>query len=99
MPNLVAENKWRAMRHGIDGKLIDFGRQAEVPYRDLADELLEFIDDVIDDLGSRPAVDYIHTILREGTSADRQLKVYAATGDMRKVVDMLCEETVAAPTT
>jgi glutamate---cysteine ligase / carboxylate-amine ligase len=97
LPSLVAENKWRAMRHGIDGKLIDFGKQAEVPFRQLAEELCEFIDDVLDDLGSRKAVDYVQTILRDGTSADRQLKVYLETGDMTKVVDMLCEETVAAP--
>ena len=46
--------------------------------RDLALELLEFIDDVVDDLGSREAVNYVHTVLREGTSADRQLAVYRA---------------------
>ena len=46
--------------------------------RDLALELLEFIDDVVDDLGSRWAVEYVHTVLREGTSADRQLAVYRA---------------------
>jgi carboxylate-amine ligase len=97
LPNLIAENKWRAMRHGIDGRLIDFGKQTEVPYRDLAMELLEFVDDVVDDLGSREAVDYLHSILAEGTSADRQLKVYRDTGDLRQVVDHLCEETVAAP--
>jgi glutamate---cysteine ligase / carboxylate-amine ligase len=97
LPTLVAENKWRAMRHGIHGKLIDFGKQAEVPFRVLAEELCEFVDDVIDDLGSREAVDYINTILSEGTSADRQLKVYRRTGDLKAVVDHLCEETVAAP--
>jgi carboxylate-amine ligase len=99
LPNLVAENKWRAMRRGIDAKLIDFGKQAEVPYRDLAEELCEFVDDVLDELDSRPAVDYIHTILAEGTSADRQLKVYEETGSLVAVVDRLCEETVAAPGT
>jgi carboxylate-amine ligase len=97
LPTLVAENKWRAMRHGIDGKLIDFGKQAEVPYRDLAMELLEFVEDVVDELGSREAVEYLNTILDEGTSADRQLRVFAETNDLRKVVDHLCEETVAAP--
>ena len=83
---LIEENKWRAARWGIDGKLIDFGKRREVPMRDLALELLEFIDDVVDDLGSRRAVEYVHTILREGTSADRQLAVYRATGDLRAVV-------------
>ena len=50
---LIEENKWRAARWGLDGKLIDFGKRAEVPMRDLALELLEFVDDVVDELGSR----------------------------------------------
>jgi carboxylate-amine ligase len=96
-PSLVAENRWRAMRHGIGGKLIDFGRQAEVPAPDLANELCEFVDDVVDDLGSRAAVEYVQTILDDGTSADRQLKVYRETGDLKAVVDLICQETVAVP--
>ena len=95
MPALIAENKWRAMRYGIDGKLIDFGKQSEVPMRDLALELLEFVDDVVDELGSRQAVEHVHTILREGTSADRQLQVHRDTGDLSRVVDHLNEETMA----
>jgi carboxylate-amine ligase len=94
MPALIAENKWRAIRYGIDGKLIDFGKQAEVPMRDLALELLDFVDDVVDDLGSRAAVEYMHTILAGGTSADRQLEVFRKTGDTRAVVEMLAEESV-----
>jgi carboxylate-amine ligase len=90
---LIEENKWRAARYGIEGKLIDFGKEAEVPMRELATELLEFIDDVVDDLGSRSAVEYVHTILREGTSAERQLRVYQETGDLKAVVRHLVEET------
>ena len=93
MPALIAENKWRAMRYGIDGRLIDLGLQSEVPMRELAVELLEFVDDVVDELGSRKAVDYVNTILREGTSADRQLKVHREqAGSLKAVVDHLCEE-------
>jgi glutamate---cysteine ligase / carboxylate-amine ligase len=96
MPALIAENKWRAMRYGIDGQLIDFGKEAEVPMRDLAMELLEFIDDVVDELGSRQAVEYVNTILSEGSSADRQLRVFREQGgSFKAVVDHLCEETVA----
>src|ERR1700723_675391 len=90
---LIEENKWRAARYGIEGKLIDFGKEAEVPMRELATELLEFVDDVVDDLGSRGAVEYVHTILREGTSAERQLRVYQETGDLKAVVRHLVEET------
>jgi glutamate---cysteine ligase / carboxylate-amine ligase len=90
---LIEENKWRAARWGLDGQLIDFGRRREVPMRDLAIELLGFVDDVLDDLGSRQAAEYVRTILAEGTSADRQLQVYRDTGDLRAVVRWLVEET------
>ena len=96
MPALIAENKWRAIRYGIDGNLIDFGKQAEVPMRELAIELVEFVDDVVDELGSRQAVEYVHTILADGTSADRQLKVLQNGGDTRAVVELLAAETVGA---
>lgn len=91
--HLIAENKWRAVRHGIQGKLLDFGRQEEVPFPRLAEELLELVDDVVDDLGVRREVEYVRTILAEGTSADRQLAVYRRTGDLTAVVDHLVAET------
>jgi carboxylate-amine ligase len=91
---LIQENKWRAVRYGLDGKLIDFGKQTEVPVRDLIHELLEFVDDVLDDLGSRQEVEHIHTILERGTSADEQLQVYRETNDLKAVVDRLIERTM-----
>ena len=94
-PQLIHENKFRAFRHGLDGRLIDFGKQREVPMRDLAVELVEFVDDVVDELGSRKDVEYVHTILREGTSADRQLAVHQASdGDMQAVVKHVTDETL-----
>jgi glutamate---cysteine ligase / carboxylate-amine ligase len=94
-PQLIHENKFRAFRHGLDGKLIDFGKQREVPMRDLAIELVEFVDDVVDELGSRKDVEYVHTILQEGTSADRQLAIHQANGgDLRAVVEHLTDETL-----
>src|SRR5438067_6457161 len=92
---LVEENKWRAARWGLDGQLIDFGQRREVAMRDLAIELLDFLDDVLDELGSRQAAEYVRTILAEGTSADRQLQVYRDTGDLRAVVRWLVDETRA----
>jgi len=83
------------MRHGIDGKLIDFGRQQELPERDLIPELLEFVDDVVDDLGSRKDCEYALRILQEGTSADRQVRVFRETGELTAVVDHLVAETTA----
>ncbi len=91
---LILENKWRAARYGIEGKLIDFGKEIEVPFRSLVDEMLEFVDDVVDDLDSRREVEAVHWILENGTGADRQLRTYEASGgDFRKVVDYICEET------
>jgi glutamate---cysteine ligase / carboxylate-amine ligase len=90
---LIEENKWRAARYGLDGKLIDFGRRAEVPMRELGIELLEFVDDVVDELGSRREIDYVRTILAGGTSADRQLRVFRETGDLRRVVQAIVAET------
>ena len=92
---LIEENKWRAARYGLDGKLIDFGRRQEVPMRDLAVELLAFVDDVVDELGSRREVEYVRAILADGTSADRQLRVFRETNDLRAVVRAVVEETRA----
>lgn len=92
--DLIEENKWRAVRYGLDGKLIDWGKEKEVPARELIEELLDwFIDDVVDELGSREQVAYARTILDQGSSADRQLGVYREAGDTRAVVDHLIGET------
>jgi len=92
--DLIEENKWRAVRYGFDGKLIDFGKKKECPARDLIREMLEwFLDDVVDELGSREAVEYAFRIMDEGSSADRQLAVYERTGDLNAVVDHLIAET------
>lgn len=91
---LINENKWRAVRYGLDGNLIDLGKQEEKPARDLIRELIEwFIGDVIDELGSRKEVEYAYTILEGGSSADRQLATFRRTGELKDVVDQLVRET------
>ena len=87
------ENKFRASRYGLDGKLIDFGQEEEVPVRKLMEEYLDLIDPVVDELGSREEINYIHQMLEMGTGADRQLAVYQETGDLKKVVDYMVAET------
>jgi carboxylate-amine ligase len=84
---LIQENKWRAVRWGLDGMMIDFGKNKEVPTRDLVRELLDFVDPVLDNLGSRKEVEHIHTILERRTSADEQLRVFKETNDLNAVVD------------
>ncbi len=91
---LMMENKWRASRYGISGKLIDFGKQTEVPFTELAKELLEFIDDVVDELGSREEINYIFQMMEHGTGADRQIKTFYENGeDYKKLVDYIIDET------
>ena len=89
---LIRENKFRAARYGTEGMMIDFGQQKEVVYKELMVELLEFVDDVVDELGSREEINYIHKILETGTGADKQLKVYEETQDLKKVVDFITGE-------
>ncbi|WP_309696595.1 carboxylate-amine ligase [Armatimonas sp.] len=95
---LLMENKWRALRYGVTGKLIDFGKQEEVPFRDLMQEYLEFVDDVVDELGCRNELNYIHRMLENGTGADRQLRVFKENGgDLKAVVDYMVAETQLPP--
>src|ERR1700739_1254979 len=90
---LIMENKWRAARYGLDGKLIDFGKQREIYERDLIVEYLQFVDDVVDELDSREEINYVREILVMGSGADRQLRVFQETGDLKAVVDYIIEET------
>jgi carboxylate-amine ligase len=93
---LLMENKFRAVRYGLEGKLIDFGKQQEVPELDLIEEYLALIDPVVDELGSREQIDGIRTIMKTGTGADRQLKVFEETkGDLKAVVDYMARETAS----
>jgi len=91
---LINENKWRASRYGIDGHLIDFGKQEQVNTRALILEILDFVDDVVDELGSRQAINDVHKILANGTGADRQLKVFEQTKNLTSVVDYITSQTL-----
>jgi len=91
---LINENKWRAARYGVEGKMIDFGKEVEVNTRFLIRELLDFVDDVVDDLGSRHEIEKIEDMLQNGTGADRQLEVYSKNEDLIEVVDYITEQTI-----
>ena len=93
--SLLEENKWRAVRYGINGKLIDFGKEREVPFRDLIAELIEFVGDAAEKLGTVDEVAKVNRILQEGTSADRQLEVYKKNQDPKDVVDWMIQETMS----
>ncbi|MEO7331393.1 MAG: carboxylate-amine ligase [Minicystis sp.] len=91
---LIEENKWRAVRYGLDGQLIDFGKQEQLPVRALIQELLDFCEEPAEIFGSQHELEHIRTILKHGTSADRQLATFAKTGDLNTVVDQLIEESM-----
>jgi carboxylate-amine ligase len=89
---LIEENKWRAVRYGMDGQLIDFGKQEQVPIRDLVAELLEFVEEASDIFQSGQDLERIREIVRDGSSADRQIAIFNRTGDLKAVVDDLIEQ-------
>ena len=91
--SLLDENRWRASRYGINGRMIDFGRESEAETRALIYELLEFVSTEVDELGSRREMQHIERVLREGTGADRQLAAWAQTQTMKGVVDHIVAET------
>ena len=91
--SLIHENKWRATKDGIHSNLLDLGKMKETPYKKLINEMLEFVDEVVDDLGSRKYIDNISNILNNGTSADRQIEIYNEKKDLKSVVDHLIRET------
>lgn len=99
--HVINENKWRAVRYGLDGQLIDFGAEMEVPMRDLLKEIIEMVDDVLDELDSREEVYALMNVCENGTSADRQVATYnkaiseGKTPDeaLKAVVDNLIYET------
>lgn len=98
---LIEENKWRAERYGLDGMLIDFGKEQQLPARNLVRELLRLVAPHVDRLGTRREVDHLYTIIERGTSADRQRRVYLQHGGranneaaLRAVVDSVVAETM-----
>jgi glutamate---cysteine ligase / carboxylate-amine ligase len=91
---LIEENKWRAVRYGLDGQLIDFGKQEQFPVRDLIAELLDFVAETAEIFKSHDDLDRIRTILKEGSSADRQLAIYAKNNSFHDVVDDLIDQSL-----
>lgn len=95
MSPLIEENKWRASRYGVRGKLIDFGQQQERPFSDLLEEMIVFVSEASDMLGTTDEVAKVRNILKEGTSSEKQLEVYKNNNeDTRAVVRWLAEETM-----
>ncbi len=92
----IDENKWRAMRYGLDAEIIDFVQNRRLSMRIAIRELLDFVDDVLDDLGSRYEINYLRTLLEDpsGTGADRQIAIYEQTGSVDAVTQYLMQQTL-----
>ncbi len=92
----IDENKWLASRHGMDAEVVDFVQKRRLSMRKSLGEMLDFVDDVIDDLGSRREIDYVRELLEDprGTGADRQIAVYKETGSTQAVIHYLMEQTM-----
>ncbi len=90
------ENKWRAMRYGLDAEVIDFVGRRRLSMRDALNETLDFVDEVVDDLGSRHEMNYLRALMNnpQGTGADRQIAVFEQTHDADKVIALLIEQTM-----
>lgn len=91
---LIEENKWRAVRYGLDGSLIDFGKREQVKTTLLIEELLDFVSEAADIFGTQDDLDRVRAICRDGSSADRQLRIYKQSGNLKDVVDDLAEQTM-----
>src|SRR2546426_1013445 len=94
--HFIEENKWHAMRSGLDAEVIEFVQGRRLSMRDAISELLDFIDDVVDDLGSRREMNYLRKLLEDprGTGADRQVAVYQETGSLDAVIQFLMQQTM-----
>lgn len=94
--HFIEENKWHAARYGLDAQIVDFVQNRTISMRDAISSTLDFVDDVVDDLGSRREINYLHTLLADpqGTGADRQIAIYKQTGSQLAVTRYLMEQTM-----
>ena len=74
--SVIEENVWRAQRYGTDGSLVDFGRGTLVPMSELVEEIIELLAQDAGELDARDELRHARDIVREGTSAHRQIATY-----------------------
>ncbi|MEI2643210.1 MAG: YbdK family carboxylate-amine ligase [Candidatus Nanopelagicales bacterium] len=96
MPSWVArENKWRAARYGLDGRVMLDTTGRTQPFRENIAEIVEMLSPVATQLGTLDALQSVREILDTGSSANRQRAVVAQGGSLNDVVDLLREELAA----
>jgi carboxylate-amine ligase len=92
-PLFNAENKWRAVRHGMDADFYDFAAGREVPARSMARALVEELRPVAQDLGCEEELEDVLEIVELGTGAELQRAALKRSGSLEGVVDYLIEGT------
>ncbi|GCF06457.1 carboxylate-amine ligase [Dictyobacter arantiisoli] len=92
----IEENKWKAARYGLDAVIVDFPHHRSLTLRDSLHETLDFVEDVVDELGIRREMNYLRILLTssQGTGADQQIAVYNETQNIQAVIRYLMECTM-----
>jgi len=94
--HFIEENKWKAVRYGLDASIVDFLTGRRLTMRDALHELLDFVQDVVEDLGCQPEFDFLRHLLQDpaGSGADRQIAIYERTGDVQQVIQFLLKQSL-----
>jgi glutamate---cysteine ligase / carboxylate-amine ligase len=94
--HFIDENKWHVMRSGLSAEVVDFAQGQRLPICQSIHELLDFVDDVLDELGSRSEINYLRNLVdsAQGTGADRQIALYQQTGNTGDVIRFLMQQTM-----
>ncbi len=92
---LIAENKWRAARYGLDAKLVDLERDSERSARDAVRALVELASPAAKRLGCADELGLVELLLARGGGAYEQRQVEAGSGSLLAVAQWIAEETVA----
>ena len=90
---VVNENRWLAIRHGLRARMVT-GSGDAVGVRDLVSDLLERVEDDAAALGNEWVLDRVSAILMDGTSADRQLRLFRSGQPPEEILRGLVAETV-----
>jgi carboxylate-amine ligase len=92
---VIEENLWRAIRHGLDGKLIDGDRRAEVSTVAEIERLLEWTVDARAELGVDEHLRVVERMLSEGNGAQRQWRCHDDGESARSIFAASVAETCA----
>ncbi len=93
-PTMIRENRWRAQRYGVSDRLVDHGASRMTPFRDMVEELIDFLGSEAEMLGCRSELLHLRQIATEGTSADRQRAAFKAALEQGASKEEACKAVV-----